>query len=378
MNNIAEILPYVWGTVYFVLFIITGFTYVRQRNTTTRPNEYLSDRLVFYSCGYTKKLKILAMVTLSGFLVLLPCTITYYFGNQNLISALIAFVIGIIIMILIGRLPFRFREYCLVVDDQRVIVKYSDGRKEEKAFFVSNYEYFCRETKHMPPRLVFKGDEGKELLSLHFLRSNDAVTAGKMVEFIKKNGRMPLVQQVDSKKEALQQNGKQNKADQTVSDISKTEENRAPILTQDKFFELIMNVCDWDKSGNDDEVLAPLVDHLSKQSDDYIFAFEDIMSELLYDIDTRRNYEMASKCYSHNDDTFLYARCVAIINGKDYYGKVKSGKIKDLWKNEFEAILYVTRDAWAKKHGKPASEFPHVSPVSYETGSNKDGWIDSL
>ena len=104
MNNIAEILPYVWGTVYFVLFIITGFTYVRQRNTTTRPNEYLSDRLVFYSCGYTKKLKIMAMVTLSGFLVLLPCTITYYFGNQNLISALIEFVIGIIIMILVGRL----------------------------------------------------------------------------------------------------------------------------------------------------------------------------------------------------------------------------------------------------------------------------------
>ena len=77
---------------------------------------------------------------------------------------------------------------------------------------------------------------------------------------------------------------------------------------------------------------------------------------------------MASKCYSHNDDTFLYARCVAIINGKDYYGKVKSGKITDLLKNEFEAILYVARDAWAKKHGKPASEFPHVSPVSYETG----------
>ena len=157
----------------------------------------------------------------------------------------------------------------------------------------------------MPPRLAFKGDEGKELLSLHFLRSNDAVTAGKMVEFIKKNGRMPLVQQVDSKNEALQQNVKQNKADQTVSDISKTEKNRAPILTQDKFFELIMNVCDWDKSGNDDEVLAPLVNHLSKQSDDYIFAFEDIMSELLYDIDTRRNYEIASKFYSHNDDTFL-------------------------------------------------------------------------
>ncbi len=37
-----------------------------------------------------KIIKILAMVTFSGFLVLLPCTITYYLGDQNLISALIA------------------------------------------------------------------------------------------------------------------------------------------------------------------------------------------------------------------------------------------------------------------------------------------------
>ena len=41
---------------------------------------------------------------------------------------------------------------------------------------------------------------------------------------------------------------------------------------------------------------------------------------------------------------------------------------------EFEAILYVARDAWAKKHGKSAKDFPHISSISYETGSNKDGW----
>ena len=135
-----------------------------------------------------------------------------------------------------------------------------------------------------------------------------------------------------------------------------------------------MNVCDWDKSGDDSKVLAPLIDHLSKQSDEYIFAFEDIMSELLYEIDTRKNYEAAEKIYPQSDDTFLYSRCVAIINGKQYYDDVRNGRITDIWKNEFEAILYVAREAWARKYGKSSVDFPHISPLSYETGSNTDGW----
>ena len=121
-------------------------------------------------------------------------------------------------------------------------------------------------------------------------------------------------------------------------------------------------------------MLKPLVEYLAKLSDEDIFAFEDIMSELLYEIDTKQNYETALKYDTHNDDTFLYSRCIAIVNGKDYFDKVKNGKIKDIWKMEFEAILYVARDAWAKKHGKSAKDFPHISSVSYETGSNKDGW----
>ena len=40
---------------------------------------------------------------------------------------------------------------------------------------------------------------------------------------------------------------------------------------------------------------------------------------------------------------------------------------------EFEAVLYVAREAWAKKHGTSTEDFPHISPVSYETGSNKRG-----
>jgi hypothetical protein len=73
-------------------------------------------------------------------------------------------------------------------------------------------------------------------------------------------------------------------------------------------------------------------------------------------------------------DGFLYSRCVAIINGKQYYDDIRNGRITDIWKNEFEAILYVAREAWARKYGKSSADFPHISPLNYETGSNTDGW----
>jgi ribosomal protein L7/L12 len=213
MHYLEELLAYVLGTVlsvnFFALLIITCVMFARQKNTTSKPNEYLADRLVFYSCGYTKKLKVIAMITFSGYLVILPTAIAYGVGRAYLedrawIAALIAFGIGLLIMFLIGRQPFCFKESCLIIDEQKVTVKYKDGEKEDKVCYVSQYDHFSRETRNLPPKLIFAGYEGEEILSLHFLRSNDAVTAGKMVEFIKKTGRVPVVQQVASKQEAQQ------------------------------------------------------------------------------------------------------------------------------------------------------------------------------
>lgn len=38
---------------------------------------------------------------------------------------------------------------------------------------------------------------------------------------------------------------------------------------------------------------------------------------------------------------------------------------------EFESLLYVPEKAWALKHQSSAEEYPHISSLSYETGSNK-------
>ena len=141
------------------------------------------------------------------------------------------------------------------------------------------------------------------------------------------------------------------------------------------FFWQTMQLCDWDQEGNDMLVLKPVIEFLSKQKDRKIFLFHDMMSELLYALNTRELAAQCKKAYAlMTDDSFLYSRCVALINGPEYYANVKDGLCKDLWTMEFEAILYVPLEAWARKHGKEPEDYPHEPPFSYETESNADGW----
>lgn len=145
-------------------------------------------------------------------------------------------------------------------------------------------------------------------------------------------------------------------------------------MDRTRFFEIIMAICDWDASGDDEKVLRPLVEYLAQQSDETIFSFDETMTELLFELDTKKNFKKARRYYTHSDDSFLYSRCCALINGEEYYEKVKAGKISNLWQMEFEAILSVPMCAWEKKYGTAASEYPYLPTKSYETRSNVDGW----
>lgn len=42
-----------------------------------------------------------------------------------------------------------------------------------------------------------------------------------------------------------------------------------------------MELCDWRDEWNDDKVLQPVIRYLSKQDDQIIFAFDDLMMEPL-------------------------------------------------------------------------------------------------
>ncbi len=141
------------------------------------------------------------------------------------------------------------------------------------------------------------------------------------------------------------------------------------------FFWTTMELCDWSKEGDDDKVLNPVIKYLSKQDDGIIFEFDDLMTVLLYDLDTKK---LADQCEKVDplmcDDTFLYSRCAALINGPDFYEKVRRGRMKKVWSMDFEALLYVPGKAWALKHRRSVDDYPHISSLSYETGSNEEGW----
>ena len=149
----------------------------------------------------------------------------------------------------------------------------------------------------------------------------------------------------------------------------------ADVVQKALFFWNTMERCDWSREGDDEAVLAPVREYLARQDDQQIFRFHDQMSELLYDLDTRA---LADACQKVDPlmggDSFLYSRCVALINGPVYYDKVQKGREKRLWGMEFEALLYLPQRAWALKHCRDEEEYPHIPPLSFETGSNRAGW----
>ncbi len=146
-------------------------------------------------------------------------------------------------------------------------------------------------------------------------------------------------------------------------------------MNQYQFFWETMELCDWSQEGDDAKVLNPVIQYLSQQEDSRIFQFNDLMSELLYKLDTKK---LAAQCEraepNMSDDSFLYSRCVALINGPAYYERAEAGGQKEIWNMEFESLLYVPARAWALKHRKPEEQYPHTAPISYETGSNQEQW----
>ncbi len=106
---------------------------------------------------------------------------------------------------------------------------------------------------------------------------------------------------------------------------------------------------------------APVIEFLSNKDDDFIFNFDDTLYSLLHELYTEKLLEQYKEKSSYvSDDDFLYSRCVALINGKKYFDGIKKGIINFPADMEFESLLYVAQNAWAKKHNTEANEYPHI------------------
>jgi Protein of unknown function (DUF4240) len=140
-------------------------------------------------------------------------------------------------------------------------------------------------------------------------------------------------------------------------------------------FWAIIDQLDWEKEGDNKAVVAPVIQFLAQQSLAHIYRFADILSEKIWNLDTKKHAQIFindpdSEGYLSVDD-FLYARCAVVANGRDFYEKVLENPAKMPQNLTFESFLYIPMTAYKLKTGK---EFMFVSAYNYETYSNKSGW----
>ena len=146
----------------------------------------------------------------------------------------------------------------------------------------------------------------------------------------------------------------------------------------DACFWAIIDVLDW-KTRDSTAILAPAIKALSQFSQNDIQVFHDILNEKLYALDGRRYAEqLGSNRYTTDNsnpfsvDSFLYARCCVVANGKDFYQKVLENPVKMPKEYTFESLLYLPRKAWQLKTGH--DNYTYFLEVWSETFSNPNGW----
>jgi hypothetical protein len=146
----------------------------------------------------------------------------------------------------------------------------------------------------------------------------------------------------------------------------------AGMLKESDFWELIQQL-DWSKNDND-QIIEPVVAALSKMHVANIYQFQDILSEKLWNLDTRAHAVIfigdEPEAYLSEDD-FLYARCGVVANGKEFYEKVLTNPDAMPADTTFSPLLRITKKAYERKTGKKMTIVP---AFNYETGSNTQGW----
>jgi len=152
-------------------------------------------------------------------------------------------------------------------------------------------------------------------------------------------------------------------------------EHEKEVLSDSEFWRIIA-LLDWEKTGDDEAVIAPAVDELSKLPVAFIYQFQDKLAEKLYQLDTQIHAENCGVNRWQSDkyfsaDVFLYERCCVVANGKDFYEKVLKDATQMPKDIDFEPLLYLAANAYEKQTN---TSMQYAPAVSYETFSNKSAW----
>lgn len=144
------------------------------------------------------------------------------------------------------------------------------------------------------------------------------------------------------------------------------------LFTEEQFWQII-EMFDWKQKERED-IIQPAVIALSKMAVSAIYLFQDVLSEKLFDIDTREHANAYMKQqpddYFSVDD-FLYVRCAVVAEGRKYYENIKNNPSELSAEIDFEHILSVAAEAYKIKTGR---DFDYSPLYNYETKSNIKKW----
>jgi hypothetical protein len=159
----------------------------------------------------------------------------------------------------------------------------------------------------------------------------------------------------------------------TEINISASKQSR---LDEQLFWEIIAAL-DWTQE-EDDDILNPAIKALAKYPIHYIYLFQDILSEKLYQLDAQK-YGLNIEADSwENDkyfsvDNFLYVRCCVVANGKETFETILNNPDEMPEDLTFEPLLSLAAQAYELKTGKI---FNYSGHFNFETYSNENGWVN--
>ena len=159
-------------------------------------------------------------------------------------------------------------------------------------------------------------------------------------------------------------------------EVGSPDSNGLRAMNDDAFWKIIESM-DWEKTGDDDQVIEPAIHQLSTRKDQEILAFADALSEKLHGLDGERYAkEIGQDAYKgpqtrFSKNCFLSARCCVIANGREFYEQVVSEPAEMPKDMEFEALLKLPSKAYQRKTGK---KLTYIPKFSYETFANKEAW----
>lgn len=148
------------------------------------------------------------------------------------------------------------------------------------------------------------------------------------------------------------------------------EKEQKSVEEEHGFWQFIEHI-DWSKNKAE-ERLNPLVETLQQASVAAINEFSEQLAQSLHQLDGPVYYE-ALKAHKQgvSSDTFLYARCLVVAKGKAFFEEVLQHPKKMPNEEDFEALLYVAKEAYEQKIG---AEYDFVPSVIYESFFNQKLW----